>query len=296
MGNRWPSGGRGRSAGRVSEGERYAVAHASGSASTVTPSAPGPATPPSTCRRPSRPRRPALPCAAPPSGRCGPAARTPRRPACTSPAPAVSTIRCSSLCPTVLYSGKSSSVTRFSSTRVGGDRLVAEVERDAIRRRPADHARDQHRGRRDAGEVGVLRPVAGVVQHERAGRTLDAGDVGHPRVDREARRAAAHESNTFSPAVLKPSYVLLPHRVEDSTLNRLEPVAHVRQRTRGDDRQRVVQISRLSCFVERDAGAVRRSAAARRTTGGRRWSVAAVIVRNVEERGFRLALGHERLL
>ena len=45
--------------------------------------------------------------------------------------------------------------------------------------------------------------------------------------------------------------VLLPHRVEDAALHRLEPVAHVRQRTRGDDRQRVVQVTGLRRLVQR---------------------------------------------
>ena len=46
--------------------------------------------------------------------------------------------------------------------------------------------------------------------------------------------------------------VLLPHREEDAALHRLQPVADVRQRARGDDRQRVIEVSRLRGFVERD--------------------------------------------
>ena len=45
--------------------------------------------------------------------------------------------------------------------------------------------------------------------------------------------------------------VLLPHRVEDAALHRLEPVAHVGQRARRDDRERVVEIARLRRFVQR---------------------------------------------
>ena len=63
--------------------------------------------------------------------------------------------------------------------------------------------------------------------------------------------------------------VLLPHRVEDAALHRLEPVAHVGQRARGDDRQRVVQISRLRRFVQRDAGAVVKI---RRRPADHRWA------------------------
>ena len=51
--------------------------------------------------------------------------------------------------------------------------------------------------------------------------------------------------------------ILLPHRVEDAALHRLEAVADVGQRARGDDRQRVVEIARLRRFVQRDGvGAV----------------------------------------
>ncbi len=45
--------------------------------------------------------------------------------------------------------------------------------------------------------------------------------------------------------------VLLPHRVEDAALHRLQAVAHVGQGARGDDRQRVVQVARLRRLVER---------------------------------------------
>ena len=48
--------------------------------------------------------------------------------------------------------------------------------------------------------------------------------------------------------------VLLPHRVEDAALHRLQAVAHIGQRARGDDRQRVIQIARLRRFVQRDVG------------------------------------------
>ena len=53
---------------------------------------------------------------------------------------------------------------------------------------------------------------------------------------------------------------LLPHRVQDAALHRLESVAHVRQRAGGDDRQRVVEVPRLRRLVQGDrlgrAGAV----------------------------------------
>ena len=47
---------------------------------------------------------------------------------------------------------------------------------------------------------------------------------------------------------------LLPHRVEDAALHRLQAVADVGQRARGDDRERVVEIARLRRLVQRDVG------------------------------------------
>ena len=47
------------------------------------------------------------------------------------------------------------------------------------------------------------------------------------------------------------SQVLLPHGVEDSALNRLQPVAHVGQRARRDDRERVCQVAALRGLVQR---------------------------------------------
>ena len=47
------------------------------------------------------------------------------------------------------------------------------------------------------------------------------------------------------------SQVLLPHRVEDAALHRLQAVADVGQRARRDDRQRVVEVARLRRFVQR---------------------------------------------
>ena len=46
--------------------------------------------------------------------------------------------------------------------------------------------------------------------------------------------------------------VLLPHRVEDAALHRLQAVADVGQRAGGDDRERVVEIAGLRRLVQRD--------------------------------------------
>ena len=58
--------------------------------------------------------------------------------------------------------------------------------------------------------------------------------------------------------------VLLPHRVEDAALHRLQAVADVGQRARGDDRQRVVEVAGLrrsggGCGVAAGGGGVRRA-------------------------------------
>jgi hypothetical protein len=45
--------------------------------------------------------------------------------------------------------------------------------------------------------------------------------------------------------------VLLPHRVKDAALNRLETIAHIGERARRNDRQRVVQVAGLRRFVQR---------------------------------------------
>ena len=68
---------------------------------------------------------------------------------------------------------------------------------------------------------------------------------------------------------------LLPHRVEDAALHRLQPVAHVGQRARGDDRERVVQISRLRRLVQRH-GTVAAAAVPGRPSLGRRIEVKGV--------------------
>src|SRR5262249_28888982 len=56
--------------------------------------------------------------------------------------------------------------------------------------------------------------------------------------------------------------VLLPHRVEDAALHRLEAVADVGQRPRRDDRERVIEIPRLGGLVERHRDRVDGPAAA----------------------------------
>ena len=46
--------------------------------------------------------------------------------------------------------------------------------------------------------------------------------------------------------------VLLPHRVENAALHRLQAVTHIGERARGDDREGVIEIPGLRRFVKRD--------------------------------------------
>ena len=85
--------------------------------------------------------------------------------------------------------------------------------------------------------------------------------------------------------------VLLPHRVEDAALHRLEPVAHVRQRARGDDREGVVQVPRLRGLVQRHAFFVGPGGHA--PARGRARDDVGVRLHAIEQRrGLRLPLGH----
>ena len=45
---------------------------------------------------------------------------------------------------------------------------------------------------------------------------------------------------------------VLEHRIEDATLDRLHPVANIRERTRRDDRDGVVEVLLACRFTERD--------------------------------------------
>jgi hypothetical protein len=76
--------------------------------------------------------------------------------------------------------------------------------------------------------------------------------------------------------------VLLPHREQDAALHRLQAVAHVGQRARGDHRQRVVQVSRLRRFVQRHVGRAV-AAAGCDAPRGRRAADAVVYVWKIEQ-------------
>ena len=92
--------------------------------------------------------------------------------------------------------------------------------------------------------------------------------------------------------------VLLPHREQDAALHRLEAVAHVGQRARGDHRERVVQVAALRGVVQRHrAAAVARHAAAGPAAsagGGAAAGPAGVVVgeSSKSEGSIGFALGH----
>ena len=122
--------------------------------------------------------------------------------------------------------------------------------------------------------VGDARQAALGVAHRRGAVAVERAEVARPVDQRIAQRerlrhaderlvergvavrviAAHHVADDLRAlAVLGVGgEVLLPHRVEDAALHRLEAVAHVGQRARGDDRQRVVQVAALRGFVQRD--------------------------------------------
>ena len=85
------------------------------------------------------------------------------------------------------------------------------------------------------------------------------------------------------------SQILLPHRVEDPALHRLESVPDVRQRSRRDDRERVVEIPALRRVVQRHhvAEPARRRGHARRRFRG---------FRKIEQRGIGCARFGHRLV
>ena len=98
----------------------------------------------------------------------------------------------------------------------------------------------------------VTRPVNQRVAHGEGLRDAHEGVV-----DRRVavRMVAAHhvaDDLRALPVLGVGRQVLLPHRVEDAALHRLEAVADVRQRARRDDRQRVVEVPGLRRLVERN--------------------------------------------
>ena len=146
--------------------------------------------------------------------------------------------------------------------------------------------------------IAVERPeVAGSIDERHAqGKRLRHANQRFVNGGIAVRMVVAHDvtDDLGALAVLRVSrQVLLPHRVKNAALHRLEPIADIRQGARGDHRQRVVQVPGLRGFVQRDHVAVLRSAATGRR-GGRRRAAAAwrCGVVEIEEGRFGRAFGH----
>ena len=110
-----------------------------------------------------------------------------------------------------------------------------------------------HRGSRIAVEgAEVARTL--YQQQARSERLRDANESVVDRAIAVRVQRAHHVADDFR-ALAKPRVrvdPLLPHREQDAPLHRFQPIAHIGERTRGDDRKRVVQITGLRGLVELD--------------------------------------------
>src|SRR5690606_1228993 len=70
----------------------------------------------------------------------------------------------------------------------------------------------------------------------------------------------ADDAGALLEAPLGPEAHLVEHREEDAALHRLEAVARVGERARGDDAERVVEVAALGLLRERGVGDGRRRA------------------------------------
>ncbi len=140
--------------------------------------------------------------------------------------------------------------------------VVARPERDGIPVDLLEHlvgdARQTALGvAHGRGRVAVERPeVARAVDERIAQREwLRHADEGVVNRGVAVRMIAPHhvaDDLGALAALLVGREVLLPHREEDAALHGLEAVAHVGQRPRGDDRERVVEVLLLGRLMERD--------------------------------------------
>ena len=81
--------------------------------------------------------------------------------------------------------------------RVGGDRLVTQVETDPAGAWVTDHP-CQEQGRRDEWQVGIPCQIAIVVKHRSSRRTFDTGEI-ELGVDRQGRRSTHHQARYGQP-------------------------------------------------------------------------------------------------
>jgi hypothetical protein len=166
-----------------------------------------------------------------------------------------------------------------------GEHFVADAREPALR---VAH------GRR---AVAVERPEITGAVHERIAQRERLRHADERLVQRHVamRVVAAHHvaDDRGALAVLRVGgQALLPHRKEDAALYRLHPVPDVRERPSGNNRERVIEVARLSGFVERDGG--RPGAAAPAAPA----LIAVAGIEVVEERRLaaRPALSHEFVL
>src|SRR5262245_35013209 len=62
----------------------------------------------------------------------------------------------------------------------------------------------------------------------------------------------ADDRSALDVAAVGADVQVMPHRIQDTTLHRLEPIAQVWQCARGDDRKRVIKVARPGRFGEGD--------------------------------------------
>ncbi len=139
--------------------------------------------------------------------------------------------------------------------QIGGERLRAALGvavgggRVAVERAEVPVAVDQHVAQRE-----VLRHAhQRLVDRRVAVRVVAAHD-------------GAHDLRALGVLRLVVQAQVVPHPVEDAALHRLQAVAHVGERARGDHAERVVEIAAPRLLVERDGLRVAPAAAARRRT------------------------------
>ena len=136
------------------------------------------------------------------------------------------------------------------------DRLPADLGEELDRER-AQARLGVAIGRR---RVAVERAEVAVPVHERRAEREGLRHAHHRVVDRDvAVRVVladdvAHDGRGLLELRVRRQVEVLEHREEDAALHGLEAVAHVRQRARRDDRERVVQVPAPGLLGKRDLG------------------------------------------
>ncbi len=148
------------------------------------------------------------------------------------------------------------------------DGALAELAEELARERPEPALGVTHGG----GAVAVDGAEVAVPVDERRAHHEVLREADHRVVDRDVavRVVFTHHVADHAGALLRlgvgVEVQIALHRVEDAALHRLQAVAHVGERTRRDDAERVVEVATLRLFGERGVGDGRRR---RRVTGRR---------------------------